>query len=181
MNTTLLYFYNVFALFLPSTRMHRLKCAMLRLCGARIGTNVRICSSARFILNGQLSIGDNTWIGHEVSIVGGDAGVRIEADVDIAPRVLLVTGSHEISCVPPKAAGYGVSLPIVIRRGAWICAGATILGGVEVGERCIIGAGSLVNKSLESGVIAAGVPAVVKKGLPKSMISTDATGDSQTL
>ena len=82
----------LFAL-LPPTRAFGLKRALLRWCGAKIGTNVRVASSARFCLTGDLSIGSDTWVGHGVLVVGGDAPVTIGENVDIGPRVVIVTGS----------------------------------------------------------------------------------------
>ena len=43
----------------------------------------------------------------------------------------------------------------------WIGAGATILAGVTIGNNSVIGAGSVVNKDIPAGVIAAGVPCKV--------------------
>jgi acetyltransferase-like isoleucine patch superfamily enzyme len=49
--------------------------------------------------------------------------------------------------------------PIVIKRNAWIGAGATILPGVTVGENAIVAAGSMVTKDVPSNTLVAGVPA----------------------
>jgi len=48
--------------------------------------------------------------------------------------------------------------PIVLERNVWIGANSTILKGVVIGENAIVGVNSLVNKSIESNVLAAGVP-----------------------
>jgi len=144
---------------IPSTRMFQLKRSMLRWCGAEIGDNVRISSSVRFQTNGPVIIGSDTWIGHQVFITGGNAPIEIGAGVDIAPRVLIVSGSHEARPGEMKAAGPGVSLPIRICDGAWIGAGATILGGADIGSSSIVAAGSLVRGIIESGRVYGGIPA----------------------
>lgn len=159
MNTTRLFFAQCVMPLLPTTRCFPLKRSLLRWCGARVGRNVRIVSSARFHLTGELTVGDETWIGHQALIVGGDAEVCIGTHVAIAPRVLLVTGTHELHQDQIRAAGPGYSLPIRIEDGAWIGAGATILGGVTVGRRAMVGAGAVVNKHVLPNTVVAGIPA----------------------
>lgn len=134
--------------FLPATRFFMLKSSLLRWAGAKVGSNVRIVSSARFYLTGRLSIGSDTWIGHEVLIVGGSADVTIGKKVDIAPRVTLITGTHELSPNSERAAGTGYSLPIEIEDGVWIGAAATILGGVRIQQCSMVGAGALVRNDV---------------------------------
>jgi Acetyltransferase (isoleucine patch superfamily) len=145
--------------FIPPTRCFALKRTFLRWAGAQIGNNCRIVSSARFYLSGRLIIGDDTWIGHEVLVVGGDADVIIGSKVDIAPRVSLMTGTHELYGIKGRAAGEGYSLPITIEDGAWLCASSTILGGVTVGSCGVVAAGALVNRSVSPGSVFGGVPA----------------------
>jgi acetyltransferase-like isoleucine patch superfamily enzyme len=154
-----LYLYDIASYLFPATRLFALKRVLLRWCGASIGSNVRIASSARFYLRGCLEIGDNTWIGHQVLIVGGDSTVLIGKDVDIAPRVSIVCGSHLPFGTPGKAAGPGFSSPIKIGDGAWIGAGATVLGGVEIGAKALVAAGALVRRNVGSEEVVAGVPA----------------------
>lgn len=146
---------------MPPTRMFALKRALLRWAGATVGDNARIVSTAKFHVCGKLEIGSNTWIGHEVIIVGGDAEVQIGAEVDIAPRVTIVTGSHEAFGLPGKAAGKGYSKPVHIGDGAWIGAGSTVLGGVRIGPQTIVAAGALVRKDTAPKTIVGGIPAKV--------------------
>ena len=144
---------------MPPTRCFAIKRALLGWAGADVGTNVRIVSSARFYLTGRLIIGDDTWIGHEVLVSGGDADVVIGSKVDIAPRVCLLTGSHELFTIAGRAAGKGYSLPITIADGAWLGASSTILGGVTVGLCSVVAAGALVNRDVKPGRVFGGVPA----------------------
>lgn len=159
MNSYRLYLYNSLACLMPPTKMFSLKRFLLRWAGATVGDNVRIASTAKFHLTGALTIGDNTWIGHEVLIVGGDAAIRIGKDVDIAPRVLMVTGTHEPFGIQGKAAGKGYSRPIKVEDGVWIGAGATVLGGVTLGEQSIVAAGALVRSDTAAESVSGGVPA----------------------
>jgi maltose O-acetyltransferase len=159
MKTGRLFIVNLLFGLTPPTRCFRLKRVLLRWCGAAIGANVRIVSSARFHLTGKLAIGDDTWVGHEVLVIGGDAEITIGAKVDIAPRVMIVTGSHNLSATPGRAAGKGYSLPVVIEDGAWLGAAAVILGGVTVGRCGVVAAGALVNRNVAPWTMVAGVPA----------------------
>ena len=164
MNSKKLFIYHLVMLFIPATKLFKFKAFLLRWCGAKVGSNVRIVSSAKFYLNGELSIGDNTWIGHEVMIVGGQAPVIIGKDCDIAPRVMLVTGSHKINDLTScKIAGVGYSLPIEIGNGCWLCANTTLLAGVTLGNKCLVGANTLVNKSFPDNSIVLGNPGVLRK------------------
>ncbi len=147
--------------FIPQTRFFGLKRFLLRWAGVSVEDNVRCVSSASFYLSGRFSIGSDTWIGHEVLIVGGDAQVVIGANCDIAPRVCFATGSHNINPEGPHVAGDGYSLPILIGDGSWICTGATILGGTSIGERSIVAAGAVVKGDFPAGSLIGGVPARV--------------------
>lgn len=154
-----LYFIGFVLPLLPPTRLFSLKRMLLRWCGAKVGKNVRIASSARFLTSGPLEIGENTWIGHQVLVVGGNSPIEIGSDVDIAPRCLIVSGSHSPQPGAYKAAGPGVSLPIRIGDGVWIGASATVLGGADIGSSSIIAAGSLVRGIFKPNGTYGGVPA----------------------
>ena len=53
--------------------------------------------------------------------------------------------------------------PVVIKKNAWIGAGATILPGVTVGENAIVAAGAVVSKDVPANAIVGGIPAKVLK------------------
>lgn len=150
----------LFALFhaLPLTRFFRFKAWLLRLMGFQCAPSARVVSSVRIAMIGPLSVGDDTYLGHEVFIAGGDAPIAIGSHCDFAPRVMLVGGTHAIDMDGPHSAGEGVSKPIRIEDGVWIGASSTVLGGVTIGRKSIIAAGSLVKDDIPPFVIAAGVP-----------------------
>ena len=56
-----------------------------------------------------------------------------------------------------------IAKPIVVGNNVWIGTGATILAGVTIGDNSVIGAGSVVTKSIPSNVIAVGVPCKVMR------------------
>lgn len=74
MKTSRLWLYSLFCRLMPETRFFGLKASLLRWCGAKIGMNVRICSSASFYGCGELNIGDDVWIGHRTMICTGIGG-----------------------------------------------------------------------------------------------------------
>jgi len=108
-----------------------------------------------------LEIGSHTWVGHDVLVVGGESNIKIGMNCDIAPRVLIASGTHEIDGVGKRAAGKGYSLPIIIGDGSWICAGAQILGGTEIGSHCIVAAGAVVKGAFPDRCLIGGAPARV--------------------
>lgn len=155
MNTLLLFITRTIFLLIPDIRGFKCKRFLLRLSGARIGKNVRICSSVHIIGNGNLTIGDNTWIGDENLIVCS-ADIIIEQNVNIAPRCYIGTGTHEIDPEGVSIAGCGKSLPITIGNGAWICANSTIIAGSVIGEKAIVAVGSIVKGEVKKYEIVGG-------------------------
>jgi maltose O-acetyltransferase len=143
---------------LPETRFYGLKARLLGMCGFNIHKTARIVSSARFWGPYELSIGRDTFVGHEVLVVGGVCTIVIGDYCDIGPRVTVVAGSHEIDMISPRSAGTGYSKDIIIEGGVWIGANSTVLGGVRIGEKAVIGAGSLVTKDIPPCVLAVGNP-----------------------
>lgn len=165
MNTKILYIYNIIRLFLPETSLFSLKNKILRLAGAKIGNNVRICSSVKILGDGDLEIGDNVWIGISTLIVSSkskqnpNTKITIGSNIDIAPRVYIGTGTHVIDINSENIAGEGISYDITIENGCWICAESTLLPGVRIGSKTIVAAKTLVNKDLLGNSVYAGIPA----------------------
>ena len=94
--------------------------------------------------------------------------MTIEDDVFVGHGVTFINDSY------PRAttAGQGLQTeadwkvePTVIKKGASIGSGATILSKITVGERAIVGAGSVVTKSVPADTIAAGNPARVLRAV----------------
>jgi acetyltransferase-like isoleucine patch superfamily enzyme len=107
------------------------------------------------------NFGRHTRLGKRVFINHGCTfldlgGITIEDDVLIGPKVNLITENHPIDPAQRKSLDLK---SILIKRNAWIGAGATILPGVTVGEDAIVAAGAVVHKDVEAGTIVGGVPA----------------------
>lgn len=165
MHTLLQHFNNTFIPLLPETRFFGLKRGLWRLAGAEVGDGVRICSSVTILGAGELRIGPNTWIGPHVLLCASTC-IEIGRDCDLAPRVYIGDGTHEITPDAARIAGIDTTRPVRIGDGCWLCANSTILPGVEIGRKCVVAAGSVVTRGIaEDGILIAGVPAERKKKL----------------
>lgn len=140
----------------------------------KLGKNVKL---SKFINLYGCSIGDNTKIGAFVEIqknarIGANCkisshtfvceGVTIEDNVFVGHNVTFVNDTY------PRATNPQDSLqteedwtiePTLVKRGASIGSGSTILGRVTIGENAIVGAGSVVTKNVPPSSIVAGSPA----------------------
>ncbi len=149
----------------------------------KLGENVKL---SRFINLYGCRVGDNSKIGAFVEIqknasVGNNCkisshtftceGVTIEDDVFIGHSVAFINDAY------PRATTSGGALQTeadwkvertLIRRGASIGSGATILCNVTVGENAIVGAGSVVTKDVPANTIVAGNPARVLRAVGAS-------------
>ena len=142
----------------PLTRAYRFRARLLRFAGIDCDDSIRVVSSARIVIS-NVSIGKDTFIGHQVLITGAsDASVAIGNYVDIAPRVLILSGTHDIDMRGIRAAGIGRGASIVIEDGVWIGANTTILPGVRVGKHSVVGAGSVVVRDIPAFCVAVGNP-----------------------
>lgn len=111
--------------------------------GATIGKNCKI-SSHSFICEG-VHIADNVFIGHNVTFIN-----------DKFPRATNEDGSVQTEAD-------WACIETFIEEGASIGSSATILCGIKIGKRAIIGAGSVVTKDVPKNVIVAGNPARIIK------------------
>jgi UDP-2-acetamido-3-amino-2,3-dideoxy-glucuronate N-acetyltransferase len=111
--------------------------------GVKIGIRCKI-SSHSFLCEGVI-IEDEVFIGHGVKFIN-----------DLYPRATNAAGAIQ------SEADWSVA-PTIVRRGASIGTNATVLGGVTVGERAIVGAGAVVTRDVPAGAIVAGNPARILK------------------
>ena len=113
--------------------------------GARIGQRCKV-SSHTFICEG-VTLEDEVFIGHNVTFTN-----------DLLPRATRADGGIQTDAD-------WKCLPTLVKRGASIGSSATILCGVTIGERAMIGAGSVVTKDVPAGVLVVGNPARVLRHL----------------
>ena len=161
----------------------------------RIGEGTRIWAFTHVMpevsIGANCNIGDHCFIesgvtvGSQVTIKNGNMlweGVHLEEGVFLGPRVTFTNDLYPRSPRLPQARkryrDKGWLRPTVIGQGASVGAGAVILGGVTLGEFCMVGAGATVTRNVPPHALVIGAPArlrgwVCQCGLP--LILSEAT------
>ncbi|WP_420749505.1 WcaF family extracellular polysaccharide biosynthesis acetyltransferase [Rhodococcus sp. O3] len=137
----------------------RLRCPLLRLFGAEIGTGVLIKHRVNVQWPWKLTIGDDSWIGTDADLYNIDE-IVIGSDVCVSQYAYLCTGSHDRHS-PTFEFDNG---PIVIEDGVWLCAGSTVLRGVTVGANSVVGARALVTSDVPPDSLVRAPHAIVTPG-----------------
>lgn len=145
---------------IPASRGHKLKSKLLRWCGAKVGNNVEIFSSARIRGTMNLEIGNNVFIGHDALIFGAAGSViKIGNYAKLGSRTIIVTGTHRFSpdgnCIEKE----GTFKNVTIEDGAVVSTGSIVLPGITIGKMAHVAAGSVVTKDVEPYMRVAGNPA----------------------
>ena len=122
---------------------------------AKIGHNCNICSHC-FVEN-NVVVGDNVTVKCGVQLWDG---VTIEDNVFIGSNVTFTNDKY-----PRSKNEKWLLEKTIVSRGASIGAGAVVLCGIEIGENAMIGAGSVVTKSVPAGALWVGNPAKCVKSL----------------
>lgn len=148
---------NIINSILKGPRMFYIKRKLLRSIGIYAGNSTKVVGPLYIGTEAKLIIGDRCWIGRDFK-VDGNGTVIIGDNCDLAPEVIIATGSHVIgNC--KRRAGEGINHKTEIGNSTWIGTRSTIIEGSNVGNSCIVGAASLVNKNIEDNLLVAGVPA----------------------
>lgn len=123
-------------------------------CNIHLGTNSLINMNCTLSDTGRITIGDNTLIGPDVKIYTAVHPVSAEE------RIFTDKTGH--TAIRTKTA------PVLIGNNVWIGGGVIILPGITIGDNTVIGAGSVVTKSIPANAVACGNPCVVKKRMKQN-------------
>ena len=104
----------------------------------------------------NIEVGDNFFINSGCVILDG-ARVTFGDNVFVAPHCGFYTAGHPLDH-ERRNMGLEYALPITIGNNVWIGGHVCILPGVSIGDNSVIGAGSVVNKDIPAGILAAGNP-----------------------
>ena len=137
---------------------YRIKIFLLRLFGAKAGSNICIKPNVNIKFPWFLEMADNVWIGEEVWI--DNLGmVKIGNNVCLSQGCLLITGNHDYT-----KPGFDLIVDsIVLKDGVWIGAKAIVCGGTICHENVVVSVGSVVKGELLQNGIYKGNPAVRTK------------------
>lgn len=110
----------------------------------------------------NIKVGDNFYSNFNLVILDG-APVTFGDNVFIAPDCGFYTAGHPLDATE-RNKGLEYARPITVGNNVWIGAKVCVLPGVTIGDNCVIGAGSVVNKDIPANSLAVGNPCrVIKK------------------
>ncbi|MEL7352238.1 MAG: sugar O-acetyltransferase [Cyanobacteria bacterium P01_A01_bin.116] len=114
----------------------------------------------------NLHFGDNVYLNYGCVILDG-AKVTLGNGVKLGPQVQIYTASHPIEA-QLRASGEEYAHEITVGDGVWIGGSSILLPGVSIGANTVIGAGSVVTKSLPANVVAFGNPCRASREIDNS-------------
>jgi acetyltransferase-like isoleucine patch superfamily enzyme len=132
--------------------------------GVRIGNNCGISDGCVFVTDDYLPgsgivVGDNCHF-NRGCYVSGSGGVDIGRDCLFGPYVTILSGGHNYADTDRPIVDQGLSLKSVrIENDVWVGARAVIMPGIAIGTGAVIGAGSVVTRSVSPFSVVAGNPA----------------------
>jgi putative colanic acid biosynthesis acetyltransferase WcaF len=130
-----------------------LRVVLLRLFGAKLSANVEIGAGVRVWIPWNLTMGEYSSLGFGTEVYNF-APVVIGQHVVVSQYNYIVTSTHDHTHPYFPM----ISTPVQIGSQAWIASGCMIYPGVTIGEGAVIGARSLVTKSMPAWMVCAGSP-----------------------
>ena len=154
-----------------------LRTLALRLMGARVGPETVLCGTRFLNFHRRgfrgLRIGASCFLGDDCLIDLADA-VTLEDHVTLAARATVLThlnvgfADHPLQPYLPS-----MSAPVIVRRGSFIGANATLLPGIEICPSAVVAAGAVVRTSVPPFAVVGGVPAKILRWLKEAPTAAD--------
>lgn len=137
------------------------------------GPGVRISPTVSFRNGERITLGARARIGDRCTIWAGDVSGRIVLGDDalLGPGVMITASNYETAAGRPVIGQRHIERDVVVGANSWLGANVIVLPGVTIGDGCVVGAGSIVSRSLPPDSIAVGSPARVvgrRDGAPES-------------
>lgn len=139
--------------------------ALLRLFGAALHSTVTIGPGVRVLNPAGLTMGNGSGLARD-AVIDARSGVVIGERTMIGFETVLLSATHPKDDVEVRSALPLVGSPIIVGRSCWIGARCMLLPGVSIGDGATVGAMSLVNRSVDGGCTAVGIPARVLRQTP---------------
>lgn len=133
---------------------HHYRRFFYRMFGMRIGRGSAIHMNLRLYNPCNIQIGEDSIIGED-AVLDGRAKLMIGNHVDIASEVMIYNAEHDVRDPNFRA----ICAPVIIEDYVFIGPRAIILPGVTIKKGAVVGAGAVVTKDVEAGIIVGGVPA----------------------
>lgn len=133
---------------------HHFRRFFYRLAGMEIGKGSTLHMRARFYNPFNIKIGEGSIVGEDAVLDGRDK-LTIGNHVDIASEVMIYNAEHDVR--DPNFSA--ICAPVIIEDYVFIGPRAIILPGVKIKKGAVVGAGAVVTKDVEMGIIVGGVPA----------------------
>ena len=137
--------------------------ALLQELLAAVGERTVVEPALRCDYGWNISIGRDTFINYDCVLLDCNR-IVIGDEVQIGPGVHIYTATHPVEAAVRRS-GLELALPVQIEDGVWLGGGTIVCPGVRIGENTVVGAGSVVTRSLPANVVAVGNPCRVVRGL----------------
>lgn len=144
-----------------STSVDQIRARLSDLIGSSIDGSTRVFVPFYTNFGKHISLGKNVFVNHACTFLDL-GGITIEDEVQIGPKVNLITENHPLDPSDRKSLDLG---GILIKRNAWLGAACTILPGVTIGENSVVAAGAVATKDVPDNAVVAGIPAKVVRKL----------------
>lgn len=153
--------FNLLAKLNTSTNVDDVRAILSEIIGKPVDESTAIFPPFHTNIGRHISLGKNVFVNHACSFLDL-GGIVIEDDVMIGPRVNITSEDHPVDVATRKTL---VPAAVLIKKNAWIGAGATILPGVTIGENSVVAAGAVVRKDVPPNTVVGGVPAKMLKNI----------------